>query len=420
MSLLIYLHLKEKLTNASGKRNPIQYTNHIQSLTCLSCNHSYEMHHMRHKEILKLVRKISALDEAVSIYPTKKTAASTPNNKNQQSSTLLLANYTTDTAGKLEEVPKLRRSERKKAKKMGGISASKKLLDIEAFPVEDTNFISEAIHLSIHDTRGAWEGTHIYGDMSHEAEEEVAEEPDVEEIGGSAAALCVKPMYCLTPTQRRLAKKVSTPFKARKISGNSRRSSPKDVSKADPYDGLDPQIFSRLNIKIIDPPKNSVSRKELVAKLIAEIKNDLVAIAQEDEESNMRQEGFWRWAGRAAYHTIVKTREEIDWATGVKKSDPRESFVDGELEDGPSREVGEAEEDVFANDIPDNDISYDDPAILGEKINFEVKEPATRARKDEKAPVKKPEMKLKARKANKALDVENATYDEFGFLSISR
>jgi hypothetical protein len=417
MSLLTYLNSKENLMNALGKRNPIQHTNHIQSLTCFSCNHSNEMHHMRHKEILKLVRKISALDEAVSIYPATKTAVSTPSNKNQQSSTLLLANYTTDTAGELEEVPSLRRSERKKAKKMGGISTSKKLLDIESFPLDDTNFISEAIHLSIHESRGAWEGTYIYGDMSHEAEEEVAEESD-EAIGESAAALCVKPMYCLTPTQRRLAKKVSTPFKARKISGNSRRFSPKDVSKADPYDGLDPQMFSRLGIKIIDPPKNSICRKDLVAKLVAEIKNDLAAIAQEDEESNMRQEGFWRWAGRAAYHTTMKTREEIDWATGMKKGDPRESFVDEELEDGPSREVAEAEKDVLA--IPDNDISYGDTAVHRERMNFEVKEPALKARKDEKAPVKKPEMKLKLRKANKALDVENTTYDESGFLSISR
>jgi hypothetical protein len=62
-----------------------------------------------------------------------------------------------------------------------------------------------------------------------------------------------------------------------------------------------------------------VARKELITQLIATVKLDLEIITQEDVETDMREEGFWRFAGKAAYAKIKKVREDFDWATGQKK-----------------------------------------------------------------------------------------------------
>jgi len=101
--------------------------------------------------------------------------------------------------------------------------------------------------------------------------------------------------------------------------------------RADPYDGVDPAIFFRLGIEMINPAKNSKARKDLVVKLVTSIKEDIEIIEREDKESIMREEGFWRWAGKTAYHAIAQTRTELDWATGQKKGTPKPfEFPQGE------------------------------------------------------------------------------------------
>ncbi len=115
--------------------------------------------------------------------------------------------------------------------------------------------------------------------------------------------------------------------------GGSRKFSPHHTNqRADPYDGVDPAIFFRLGIEIINPAKNSKARKDLVIKLVSSIKEDIEIIEREDKESVMREEGFWRWAGKTAYHAIAQTRTELDWATGQKKGTPRPfEFAEGEI-----------------------------------------------------------------------------------------
>jgi hypothetical protein len=79
--------------------------------------------------------------------------------------------------------------------------------------------------------------------------------------------------------------------------------------------------------------KNSKARKDLITKLLVAVKEDVNTIEREERETAMREEGFWRWAGREAHYNILQIREELDWATGQKKGTPRqESFADDEMD----------------------------------------------------------------------------------------
>lgn len=271
------------------------------------------MHHVRHKEILTLVRKIAALDDNNSSDETNNYGSRSLGRLCRSSVVTPITNTVTDTSSESigEEVPRMKRSERKKAKKLGGLT--NRWRNVEAFSKEDTGFISEAIHLSIHETKGAWEGTYVYDNKQPEVELAVAKVDEIEDIVDQTAALSVKSPndLNLTPRKTKTVKKFSTPVRHVAYKGGSRKFSPIGVSKTDPYDGLDPQIFFRLGVEITHPVRNSIERKELVAKLVAAIKADLTIIRQEDEETEMRAEGFWRWAGRTAYYEIMARREEF-------------------------------------------------------------------------------------------------------------
>jgi hypothetical protein len=132
----------------------------------------------------------------------------TPSGEVQQSAGQALATSSIEGSEIQATTPKLRRSERKKAKKIGGPSASKKLKDMEAFRREETDFISKAIHLTVYESKGAWEGANVYGECPPKIEEDEAEpkERDAESVAESMAVLSFKPAE-LTSKQKRLAKR---------------------------------------------------------------------------------------------------------------------------------------------------------------------------------------------------------------------
>ena len=277
------------------------------------------MHHTRHKEILVLVRKIAALDD---INRPNQTPFDSPSqDQSRRGSTFATSTATTtETSSEFtEEATKLTKS-RRRAKKLGLSSASTKR-KVEAFPKEDTDFISEALHLSIHETKGGWEGTYIYVNKQLYVEQstpEIEEAEDVQDIVDLTATLSVKPTSTpsdMTPRQRKCVKKFSTPVKHTGYRGGSRKFSPSGGLSINPFNVVDPQIFFRLGVEVVNPIKNSMARKELVAKLVAAVKNDLSIIKQEDQETAMRQEGFLRWAGKAAYQAIMDTRVALDWVS---------------------------------------------------------------------------------------------------------
>jgi hypothetical protein len=296
------------------------------------------MHHNRHREILRIIRQINANDqESMTLTPSRIDEGC----KSRRGSTVTSGTTTTDTSSESKglDEPKATRRERKKARKTGN-GVVKDRRNIEAFPKEETDFVSEAIHLSIHESKGAWEGTYVYGHKQPEAEETALTEgegdgDDIKFVIENASSLSFKQPSLMTPRQRRVFKKFNAPNGHQIFRGGSRKYSPSGSasSSADPYEGVDPDILFRLGVEVINPLKNSKSRKDLITKLLAAVKEDVDIIEREEQETAMREEGFWRWAGRGAYYSILQIREELDWATGQKKGAPRqESFADDEMD----------------------------------------------------------------------------------------
>jgi hypothetical protein len=307
------------------------------------------MHHNRHKEILKIIRELSALDQANTMLPP---GYAFSGSKPRRGSTLPASTNTfTDTSSESVggETSKVTRRERKKAKKSGNNSTSKGRRNVEAFPKEELDFVSEALHLSVHESKGAWEGTYIYDHKQPESEESGAIvddadiDTDIDSVAGQIDNLSVKSPENMTPRQRKTVKKFTSSINHSSYGGGSRKFASQTSPKTDPFDGLDPKIFFRLGVEVEYPPKNSKTRKELVTKLVAAVKEDIEIIEREEAESAMREEGFWRWAGKTAYHAILQTRQELDWATGQKKGAPRIDFPEDEMRsDLEAKAVGEA------------------------------------------------------------------------------
>jgi hypothetical protein len=288
------------------------------------------MHHNRHKEILILIRKINELDELNNPDLTRSNSPSLSKSRRGSTKSSTTSNRTPSEVSSDvgEDGPKMRRRHWKKTKRLGSGLTTKKT-KVEVFSKEDTDFISEAIHLSIHDTKGGWHGTYVYNSKRPEGDHSVKEDEKVECITAQTASLSAKVPSTtnLTPRQRRNDKKCSTMVKHADNRGGSRRFSSNGISK-DPFNGLDPQILFRLNIKV-DPAKTPMARKELVAKLVAAVRSDLAILAQEDAESDIRAEGFWRWAGKSAWAEIMRRREELDWVCTFhgRNSRPRPAAV---------------------------------------------------------------------------------------------
>jgi hypothetical protein len=294
------------------------------------------MHHNRHKEILRIVRQITALDKA-SASPSNKlgSIAKTPRESSTAASICAFTDASSDTTLSTEH---LTRKERKKAKKAGN-GSTKDRQTVESFPREELDFISEAIHLTVHESKGAWEGTYIYDSKEQPVEEDKSvsiaegalEDKENDSFTEQSDSLSVKAPYEMTPRQRKIIKTFNTPISHSSFGGGSRKYTPNRDRESDLYDGVDPQIFFRLGIEVVNPRVNSKSRKELVARLVTAVKEDLEIIIREDAESAMREEGFWRWAGKTAYDHIKRTREIFDWATGQKKGPQRTEYSEDDL-----------------------------------------------------------------------------------------
>ncbi|KAH8678978.1 hypothetical protein BGZ60DRAFT_428788 [Tricladium varicosporioides] len=305
-----------------------------KSHECFGCNSSDEMHHNRHKEILRIIRQIELLDTASAI-PTSKF---TPEAKARRESIGTPTDTSSETFSIIEA--KQTRRKRKKAKKTG-IGYAKERKKVESFPQEELDFVSEALHLTVHESKGAWEGTYNYDKKPTTAEkiqgvdlESEIKEEEVTEIVTECSIvlnLNLKPSNEITPRQRKVIKKYNNPIDYSSFGSGSRKHTPNSTKGMNIYNGLDPQIFFRLGIEMFSPQRNSKARKDLVLKLIDAVSEDIGVIEREDEESAMRKEGFWRWAGKTAYHHMSLVRENIDWATGQKKGPQRNR---GHMEDG--------------------------------------------------------------------------------------
>jgi hypothetical protein len=336
----------------------------------VSCAHAHEMHHARHKDILKIMRKLAEIDDDIAGFLAEKITLHMSNiRSNAQGLQVAQTAGAGDVLESTETLPILRRAKRKKAKKMGGLDTPNKRWDVEAFSRHDTDFISQAIHLVVHEGKGAWKGGNIYDIISRENQSRQNDDEDIESLAETFAELTLK---SATPNskQKKNTKMLSAVTKASYIHGSAKKYSPKGSPKIDPYDGLDPQIFTRLGIKALDLPKSSSTRKDFMRKLIAHVKEDLVIQAQEIAEAKMREDGFWKWAGRGAYHLIMKNRESMDWATGVRRSEPNDKASSQNLlphlPEGPRYELendNEIEEDMLHDRTMGDNTTLEKPLI---------------------------------------------------------
>ncbi|KAF7872813.1 uncharacterized protein EAF02_008884 [Botrytis sinoallii] len=294
-----------------------------KSHECLGCNTSDEMHYTRHKEILMIIREIKTFDQAdLSLGSQMMKKKDGADKKRTDSDTTSEA---TDAISEMSlEEESLTKRERKRAKKMG----AKTRRDVVICSQDEINGISEALHGKIHESKGAWEGTYAY-DNRH-ADTSSAFAGPVGEEDEEYDAYAVQPPTQVsnkeyktpnfpTPKQQRAAKRptTATPSRQPKLRGHQQRFTSEAAYKNDPYGGIDPEIFYRLRIDV-KLPSNLKPRKELIGKLIAAIQNDLHVIRREEEEAFIREEGFWRWAGRNAFRNILEYRKMFDWATGQK------------------------------------------------------------------------------------------------------
>ncbi|CZR64971.1 uncharacterized protein PAC_14871 [Phialocephala subalpina] len=371
------LHNSRAKTSCIGKHVEPCYRFHQQlhfvgkSHECFGCNSSDELHHNRHKEILRIVRQIQAIDDASSLLATDRNLFG-KGRRTSESTTI-----TTDTSSVSEsqdgEDTKMTRRERKKAKKAGNNSVKDKH-GMEIFPQEELDFISEAIHLTVHESKGAWEGTYVYDHKQQrlEAEEQAviddndAEDDDIQSITSSMTDFAVKSPDEMTPRQRKTQKKFNSAINHSSYNGGSRKyGSP----KLDPFDGVDSDIFSRLGIEIANPANNSKKRKELATKLVAAVKEDIGIIEREDADTVMREEGFWRWAGKTALHYIKETRKDFDWATGQKITGARRfEFIE-------EMDIAEAINEQPAEPLPEPEPEPQSAVVEDEFVTVVSKKP---------------------------------------------
>ena len=89
-------------------------------------------------------------------------------------------------------------------------------------------------------------------------------------------------------------------------------------------------IFSKLDISM-DISPSSKERTTLITQLTEAIHEDLTIFANDERETMMRMAGYWRYANRHTYNTMVRNNELWDWSTG-QKSKLEEIQEDEEVE----------------------------------------------------------------------------------------
>ena len=89
-------------------------------------------------------------------------------------------------------------------------------------------------------------------------------------------------------------------------------------------------ILNKLDISI-DISPSSKERTALITQLTEAIQEDLTIFANDERETMMRMAGYWRYANRHTYNTMVRNNELWDWSTG-QKSNLKEIQEDEEVE----------------------------------------------------------------------------------------
>lgn len=160
--------------------------------------------------------------------------------------------------------------------------------------------------------------------------------------------------------------KLRQEVRAKKIA-KSHGGKPKPNTPEQDHKILSP-IFAQFGIGT-NISKANRERKTLDTKLRAAILGDLLAFENDQVETMQRMAGYWRYANKRTYNTMVKNNELWDWATGEKLPEIREEAELDVIEEGTenaeaSTQCVEIEERILENwDDPDFDLSADVAAL---------------------------------------------------------
>lgn len=105
---------------------------------------------------------------------------------------------------------------------------------------------------------------------------------------------------------------------------------------------IKPELGCIMTVLSVHPPSKTKSKKlkSLAVDVYHRVKEDLLQIRKEEAETMKRKAGYWRYANRRTYNSLVEKNEVRDWRTGAKLT-----VID---EDEDDDELSEATDDTTA------------------------------------------------------------------------
>lgn len=225
------------------------------------------------------------------------------------------------------------RKERKKARKSAAHAS--RILETELITAANLEFVSGAIYIKTNKEKGA--------NMNADEENGQASKkpcPEPEDIGGDQGksklggyGQRVQNTMGKPRTPRKELREVTRLGKITKFSRKDSQRSPFVAS--DPFHGIDPQIFERLGVQVIDVPHGSKKRQDLIKKLAIVIQEDLDAMDREERDAKIREEAFWRFVSKDAKVALTELHKQFSWATGELKKNKSQKMEPVPAEDPP-------------------------------------------------------------------------------------
>lgn len=223
------------------------------------------------------------------------------------------------------------RKQKKNARKLAANAS--RVLDAQIFTADDLAFVSEALYLKMD-----WGKS---GDIL--ADKEAGQQSkdtgprlragDIEENQGISKDVRYNNRLHHT------ADKISTPKKGprmvtrtNKFTNFRVKDSPgSPFTASDLILGLDPQIFQRLGVQVNHAAHDAKERRELVMKLAIAITEELDITEREDRETQLREEGFWRYVSKHTFEALTELHQRFSWSTGqIKKNKNQKTEVRAE------------------------------------------------------------------------------------------
>ncbi|KAI7084953.1 hypothetical protein KC356_g6292 [Hortaea werneckii] len=241
------------------------------SSECAPCKHSEEHHHQRHRKIAELLRQLHEMQSADT--PKRPTAG-------------LLPDQDTSTPSPLSK------KKRKAAKKAAKVASMAKVVT-----AAEISFVAESLHPTC--------------SANDDAEDEYSLVEDFD--------IKFNLYYHKGTTNTREARD-------RHLDNKQRKKSELNIEESE----IDTLIAA---LKILTSSIDSKDQQNLVREIRDAVRDDLIRVAKEDEQTAIRKAGFWRWASKKTYDLHVangKARAQKGDAEMPKRKDSADPVAEPE------------------------------------------------------------------------------------------